>query len=226
MLAEALLTLAAATDDIDLAENLGAARRRPARCARRSRPDDLVGRSRAVSRARFRAGRGLDHDLFARAIEIESTQPSRRVSDRADANYAALLKYADELDAAEDRLTALLEEARATGDLSSVAYVLGHLVPTYLWRGQLARGRGYADEHFEVAVHGELQGHETQARYNLGLVMAYQGQLDEAERILLGVLDAEEHQRVDRPSRPRRPRVRCPVSKRRSRRRPAHRLVA
>ena len=191
VLAEALLTLASATDDIDLAES--SAQRAVDLLVAVDDPDPMIlsGALAQLAAARFRAGRGLDHALFAQAIEIESTQPSRRVSDRADANYAALLKYADELDAAEDRLTALLAEARATGDISSVAYALGHLVPTYLWRGQLARGRGYADEHFEVAVHGELQGHETQARYNLGLVMAYQGQLDEAERILLGVLDAE-----------------------------------
>ena len=80
------------------------------------------------------------------------------------------------------RLLSLLEEARATGDLSSITYALGHLVHIYLWRGELARGRAYADEHFEVAVHGELQGQEAQARYNLGLAMAYQGQLDDADR--------------------------------------------
>ena len=191
VLAEALLTLASATDDIDLAET--SAQRAVDLLVALDDPDPMIlsGALAQLAAARFRAGRGLDHDLFGRAIEIESTQPSRRVSDRADANYAALLKYADELDAAEDRLTALLAEARATGDISSVAYALGHLVPTYLWRGQLARGRGYADEHFEVAVHGELQGQETQARYNLGLAMAYQGQLEDAERMLLGVLDAE-----------------------------------
>jgi DNA-binding NarL/FixJ family response regulator len=191
VLAEALLTLASATDDIDLAET--SAQRAVDLLVALDDPDPMIlsGALAQLAAARFRAGRGLDHDLFGRAIEIESAQPSRRVSDRADANYAALLKYADELDAAEDRLTALLAEARATGDISSVAYALGHLVPTYLWRGQLARGRGYADEHFEVAVHGELQGQETQARYNLGLAMAYQGQLEDAERMLLGVLDAE-----------------------------------
>jgi DNA-binding NarL/FixJ family response regulator len=191
VLAEALLTLASATDDIDLAET--SAQRAVDLIVAQDHPDPMIlsGALAQLAAARFRAGRGLDHDLFARAIEIERAYPNRRVSDRADANYAALLKYADELDDAEHRLGTLLEEARATGDLSSIAYALGHLVPTYLWRGQLARGRAYADEHFEVANHGELQGQESQARYNLGLAMAYQGQLDDAERMLLGVLDAE-----------------------------------
>jgi DNA-binding NarL/FixJ family response regulator len=191
VLAEALLTLAAVTDDIDVAE--ASSQRAVDLLVAQDDPDPMIlsGALAQLAAARFRAGRGLDHDLFARAIDIERAHPSRRLSDRADANYAALLKYADDIDAAQDRLLALLEEARATGDLSSITYALGHLVPTYLWRGQLARGRAYADEHFEVAVQGELQSQETQARYNLGLAMAYQGQLDEASRILLGVLEAE-----------------------------------
>jgi DNA-binding NarL/FixJ family response regulator len=191
VLAEALLTVAAVTDDIDVSES--SAQQAVDLLVAQDDPDPMIlsGALGQLAGARFRAGRGLDHELFARAIEIERAHPSRRLSDRADASYAALLKYADDIDVAEDRLLALLDEARATGDLSSITYSLGHLVPIYLWRGQLARGRTYADEHFEVAVQGELQSQETQARYNLGLAMAYQGHLDEASRVLLGVLEAE-----------------------------------
>jgi DNA-binding NarL/FixJ family response regulator len=191
VLAEALLTVAAVTDDIDVSES--SAQKAVDLLVAQENPNPMIlsGALAQLAGARFRAGRGLDHELFARAIEIERAHPSRRLSDRADSSYAALLKYADDIDAAETRLLALLEEARATGDLSSITYALGHLVPIYLWRGQLAHGRAYADEHFGVAIQGELQSQETQARYNLGLTMAYQGQLDEASRILLGVLDAE-----------------------------------
>src|SRR5450631_1005978 len=189
VLAEALLTLAGVTDDIDVSE--ASAQQAVDLLVAQDDPDPriLSGALAQLAGARFRAGRGLDHELFAQAIEIERAHPSRRLSDRADASYAALLKYADDVGAAEDRLLALLEEARATGDLSSITYALGHLAPLYLWRGQLARGRTYANEHFEVAVQGELQSQETQARYNLGLAMAYQGQLDDAERMLLGMLE-------------------------------------
>ena len=191
VLAEALLTVAAVTDDIDLSES--SAQQAVNLLVAQENPDPMIlsGALAQLAGAIFRAGRGLDHELFARAIDIEREHPSRRLSDRADSSYAALLKYADDIDAAEARLLALLEEARATGDLSSITYALGHLVPIYLWRGELARGRAYADEHFAVAVQGELQSQETQSRYNLGLAMAYQGQLDEASRILLGVLEAE-----------------------------------
>ncbi|HEY7857996.1 MAG TPA: LuxR C-terminal-related transcriptional regulator, partial [Candidatus Nanopelagicales bacterium] len=81
-------------------------------------------------------------------------------------------------------LTELLEEARAIGDLSSIAYSLAHLVHVAVWRGQLAQGRAYADEHAQVAAQGELGGQGAQAHYNLGLVMAYQGQLDQATAVL------------------------------------------
>ncbi|HWF40499.1 MAG TPA: AAA family ATPase, partial [Acidothermaceae bacterium] len=191
VLAEALLTLAGVTDDIDVSE--ASAQQAVDLLVAHDDQDPMIlsGALAQLAGARFRAGRGLDHELFARAIDIERAHPSRRLSDRADASYAALLKYADDIDAAEGQLLALLEEARATGDLSSITYALGHLVPIYLWRGQLAQGRAYADEHFEVAIQGELQSQETQARYNLGLAMAYQGQLDEASRMLLGVLEAE-----------------------------------
>jgi DNA-binding CsgD family transcriptional regulator len=188
VLAEALLTLAAVTDDIELAE--ASAQRALDLLEAQDEPDPVIlsGALDQVAGARFRAGRGLDHDMFARAIAIERAHPYRRLSDRADTSYAALLKYADDLDGAEDRLCSLLEEARAIGDLSSISYSLGHLVHISLWRGQLARGRAYADEHLELSSYGELGGQGTQASCNLGLVMAYQGALDDAHRVLSSVL--------------------------------------
>ena len=188
VLAEALLTLAAATDDIDLAEV--SSQRALDLIEAQDEPDPVIlsGALDQVAGARFRAGRGLDHDMFARAIAIERAHPYRRLSDRADTSYAALLKYADDLDGAEDRLCALLDEARAIGDLSSISYVLGHLVHISLWRGQLARGRDYADEHVELCSYGELGGQAIHASCNLGLVMAYQGALDDAHRVLSRVL--------------------------------------
>jgi DNA-binding CsgD family transcriptional regulator len=188
VLAEALLTLAAVTDDIELAE--ASSQRALDLLEAQDEPDPVIlsGALDQVAGARFRAGRGLDHDMFARAIAIERAHPYRRLSDRADASYAALLKYADDLDGAEGMLCALLDEARAEGDLSSITYALGHLVHVCVWRGQLARGRGYADEHLEVSIHGELGGQRTQASCNVGLVMAYQGLLDDADRVLSSVL--------------------------------------
>ena len=158
MLAEALAALAAVTEDIDVAD--ASAQRAVALLDALDEPDPVIlsGALAQAAGARFRAGRGLDHEMFERAIDIERRHPYRRLSDRADASYAALLKYADDLDDADSRLTALLDEARSIGDLSSIAYSLSHLAHAALWRGRLTQGRAYADEHVEVATQGDLAG--------------------------------------------------------------------
>jgi len=187
---EALLTLAAVTDDIALAD--ASAAQAVALLEQAGQPDPAVmsGALSQAAGARFRAGRGLDHDMFRRAIDLERSHPGRRLSDRADASYAALLKYADDLDEAEARLLALLAEARASADLSSIAYSLAHLPHIALWRGQIARARQFAEEHLDVAEQGSLAAQAGQARHNLGLVMAYEGRLDEATGTLVSQRDA------------------------------------
>jgi DNA-binding CsgD family transcriptional regulator len=187
--AEALLILAAVTDDIALAD--ASAAEAVALLEHVSEPDPgvLSGALSQAAGARFRAGRDLDHDVFRRAIELERSQPGRRLSDRAKASYAALLKYADDLGGAQTRLLALLAEARAAADLSSIAYALAHLPQAALWQGQLARARQLAQEHLDVAEQGSLAAQASQARHNLGLVMAYEGRLDEATRVLAGARD-------------------------------------
>ena len=187
---EALLTLAAVTDDIALAD--ASATEAVGLLEQADQPDPAVmsGALSQAAGARFRAGRGLDHDMFRRAIELERSYPSRRLSDRADASYAALLKYADDLDEAQTRLLALLAEARAAADLSSIAYSLAHLPHIALWRGQIGRARQFAVEHLDVAEQGSLAAQAGQARHNLGLVMAYEGQLDQAAEMLVSPRDA------------------------------------
>jgi DNA-binding CsgD family transcriptional regulator len=181
---EALLTLAAVTDDIALGD--ASATEAVALFEQAGQPDPAVlsGALCQAAGARFRAGRGLDHDMFRRAIDLERSHPSRRLSDRADASYAALLKYADDLDGAQTRLLALLAEARASADLSSIAYTLAHLPHIALWQGQIARARQFAEEHLDVAEQGSLAALAGQARFNLGHVMAHEGRLDEAVDVL------------------------------------------
>ena len=110
-------------------------------------------------------------------------------SDRADASYAALLKYADDLDGARTRLTALLDEARGTGDLSSIAYVLAHLVHLETWIGNLDAAERLAVEHLAIAEQGGLGGQGAQARYNVAYTLAHRGRLDEARAMLVELRD-------------------------------------
>ena len=108
--------------------------------------------------------------------------PAAGSSDRADASYAALLKYADDLEEAQRRLLALLAEARASADLSSIAYTLAHLPHDRAVAGAARRARQFAEEHLDVAEQGSLAALAGQARFNLGHVLAHEGRLDEAGR--------------------------------------------
>jgi DNA-binding CsgD family transcriptional regulator len=186
---EALLTLAAVTDDIDLADASAAEAVALLEEGGQAEPAVMSGALGQAAGAKFRAGRGLDHDMFRRAIDLERDHPSRRLSDRADASYAALLKYADDLDEAEPRLLALLAESRGSGDLSSIAYSLAHLPHVALWQGQLARARQFAEEHLDVAEQGSLAAQARQARHNLSVILVYEGRLDEGAAALASSLD-------------------------------------
>ena len=189
VVAEALLTWAAIDDDISQAAAHSAQALEIMESLSRPDPRVLAGALNQAAAVKFRAGHGLDHKMFKRAIEIERAHPYRRLSDRADAAYAALLKYADELEPAKAMLEELLSEARADADLSSMAYSIDHLVHVALWQGQTELGRAYADEHMETAAHGGLAFQRAQARYNLGLALAYQGELERAQEVLIGLRD-------------------------------------
>ncbi len=187
--AEVLLSIAAVTDDIAKADD--AATRAVALLDALAAPDPVIlsGALCQAAGAKFRSGRGLDHELFERAIALERAYPARRLSDRADASYAALLKYADDLDGASTRLTALLQEARNTGDLTSIAYVLAHLAHIEAWTGNLDAAEHIAAEHLALAEQGSLRGQGTQARYNCAYVLAHRGRLDEARSMLIELRD-------------------------------------
>ncbi|HEY3833944.1 MAG TPA: AAA family ATPase [Acidimicrobiia bacterium] len=196
--AEVLLSIAAVTDDIAKAD--AAASRAVALLDALVAPDPVIlsGALCQAAGAKLRSGRGLDHELFARAIALERAFPARRLSDRADASYAALLKYADDLDGARARLTDLLQEARNIGDLTSIAYVLAHLVHVEAWAGNLDAAERTAAEHLAVAEQGSLRGQGAQARYNLASVFAYRGRLDEARSMLVELRDDQATDTWDR----------------------------
>jgi DNA-binding CsgD family transcriptional regulator len=157
-------------------------------------PAVLAGTLVQAAGAGFRAGRGLDHERFRRAIELERAFPTRRLSDRADAGYAALLKYADELDLAEHLLADLLAEAETSGDLSSIAYVHAHLPQIALWRGDLPGARRLAEEYLSVAESAGLGAHLASAYFLTGLVAAYDGRTAHATDVLTGDLTRAQQQ--------------------------------
>ncbi len=153
-------------------------------------PGLLVTALGTAAGMRFRAGEGLDRDAFEAIIEIERGRPRRRLADRVDAGYAALLKYADYLPEAEYRMLALLDEAEVSGDLEAIAYVLSHLPQVALWQGRLTDAQAYAERHLALSDQAGMMFAST-ARYNLGVALAYRGRHDDAVTLLTSTIEEE-----------------------------------
>ena len=154
-------------------------------------PQMLAVALHAAAGANFRAGKGLDRNTFERAIDIQRVRPTRRLFDRADAGYAALLKYADHVAEAEAIFLSLLQEAEASGDLESITYVLSHLPQIALWQGRLAEGHEIAERHLALSEQASLAWTAVTARYNLGIALAYRGRLDEATTLLAASIEVK-----------------------------------
>jgi DNA-binding NarL/FixJ family response regulator len=186
--ADVLLTLTMCTVDIGTA--ITHANRAVALLEQIDDPDPslLVTALGTAAGMRFRAGDGLDRDAFERIIEMERVRPRRRLPDRVDAGYAALLKYADHLPEAQERMLALLDEAEVSGDLEAIAYVLGHLPQIALWQGRLTDAQAYAERHLTLCEQAGMMDAST-GRYNLGLALAYRGRHDDAVTLLTRTIE-------------------------------------
>ncbi len=186
--AEVLVTLTMYTIDIGTA--ITYANRAVALLEQVDDPDRglLVTALGTAAGMRFRAGEGLDRDAFEAIIEIERGRPRRRLADRVDAGYAALLKYADYLPEAECRMLALLDEAEVSGDLEAIAYVLSHLPQIALWQGRLTDAQEYAERHLALSDQAGMMYAST-ARYNLGVAHAYRGQHNSAVTLLTSTIE-------------------------------------
>ena len=132
----------------------------------------------SAAAADFELGLGLDRARFERAIELERACPSGRVADRAEAGFASLLKFADDLDGSRRGLMATRAAVIEEGDDSSMPFVLGHLVQVELWAGRWDDAVAVAREHLTHARRTGQDAQRRQAEYNLAIVAAHRG--DEA----------------------------------------------
>jgi DNA-binding CsgD family transcriptional regulator len=141
---------------------------------------ELAASITASAAADFIAGRGLDGQRFARAIELEEGAPVF-LADTAFAGHAALRKYADELEPAREMLESLL---RAAGDdESALPYALSHLPQLELWTGHWQRAEDYARRHLDVSLRLGQEAQADQARLNLALVAAFRGDVTAAHEL-------------------------------------------
>jgi DNA-binding NarL/FixJ family response regulator len=150
----------------------------------------------AYTNAEYYAGCELPMDVIERALELESLAPAPDVADRMSAALGVFLKYQGDFEGARFWLESTRRAALEEGDEGSLPYAVGHLPQLELWTGNWAAAERYAREHAELAEAMSQADQRRQALFNLALVHAHQGRIDEAraeaEELRLEAESAEE----------------------------------
>lgn len=148
----------------------------------------LVG----LAGAEYYSGNGIPADVVERALELERISPTANVGDRMCAALGTWLKYDGDFDGARQWLDATRQAALDEGDEGSLPFVLGHLPQLDLWTGNWTRAEAHALEHLELAAATGQTNERLTAVYNLTLVHAHMGRVDEArDRLAQALVEAE-----------------------------------
>lgn len=134
----------------------------------------------AFAEAEVELGRGIPEDEIKRGLELERLAPAPSVADRISAALGAWLKAAGRLDEARHWLEVTRRAAIEEGDEGSMPYALSHIPQLELWSGNWEAAERTAREHYDVSERTGQAGQRVQALYNLALVHAHQGRIDEA----------------------------------------------
>ena len=181
--ARALLSLAAVgTDGVEMAEHVAAARR----CLDEADVDDPTLRAWAAIEdvsSRFNLGHGLDREALDQALTMERTGREWRSGDQVAAIRPVLLKWADHHEEALLALAELRERAELEGNEGLLPYLVGHVPGILLRVGRFDDASAAAAEHLGLALATGQEGQRMQALYNVALVDAHRGQLDQARAI-------------------------------------------
>ena len=146
----------------------------------------------ALAGAEHGLGRGIPSRLIERGLELERAAASPNVADRMSAALGAWLKYAGDFDGARLWLEATYRAAVDEGDEGSIPYALGHLSTLELWIGDWPAAERSALEHLELAERTGQTLERLTAIYNLTLVHAHTGRIEEARARLRPALEEAE----------------------------------
>jgi DNA-binding CsgD family transcriptional regulator len=142
--------------------------------------------------AEYYLGNGIRADLVDRALELERVAPTANVGDRMSAALGTWLKYDGDFDGARHWLGLTRQAALDEGDEGSLPYALSHLPQLDVWTGAWPQAEAHALEHLELAETTGQRNERLTAIYNLALVHAHQGRVDEARaRLAPALLEAE-----------------------------------
>ncbi len=134
----------------------------------------------AYATAEFYLNQSIPHDVVERALQLERVAPEPVVSDRISAALGAWLKYAGDFEGARHWLEQTYRAAAEEGDEGSLPYALSHLPQLELWTGNWPASERVALEHLELAERTAQPDQRRQALYNLALVHAHMGRVEEA----------------------------------------------
>ncbi len=147
----------------------------------------------ALAGAEWGLGNGLRSDIVERALELERISPPAIVGDRMSAALGTWLKYDGDFAGARHWLEATRQAAIDEGDEGSLPYALSHLPQLDLWTGDWARSEAHALEHLELAETTGQRNERLTAIYNLAVVHAHMGRVDETrERVVRALVEAEQ----------------------------------
>ena len=138
--------------------------------------------------AELALGRPLPADLVEQGLELERVAPNPVVADRLSAALGAIYKYAGDFGAARRWLELTHRAAIDEADEGSLPYAVSHLPQLELWSGDWPAAERWAREHLDLAERTGQDGQRLQAVYNLSLVLAHRGRIDEASRLAAAAL--------------------------------------
>ena len=143
--------------------------------------------------AEYYLGHGSRSDVVERALELERISPTPIVADRMSAALGTWLKYDGDFEGARHWLEVTRQSALDEGDEGSLPYALSHLPQLDLWTGDWARSEAHALEHLELAETTRQTSQRLTAIFNLALVHAHLGRVDETrERVAQALVEAEQ----------------------------------
>ena len=143
--------------------------------------------------AEYYLGHGSRSDVVERALELERISPTPIVADRMSAALGTWLKYDGDFEGARHWLEVTRQSALDEGDEGSLPYALSHLPQLDLWTGDWAQSEAHALEHLELAETTRQTSQRLTAIFNLAVVHAHQGRVDETrERLAQALGEAEQ----------------------------------
>ena len=143
--------------------------------------------------ARLLFGDGADSEGMARSLALQDRASGTWEVSQFAAGWA---RGMDDLDAARERFSRLIDVYEEQGLDSELPGTLGHLATVELWSGRWQRAESLARRARELADQTEYPVSACLARYALGLVLVQRGELDEARSAANATLEVF----ADRPA--------------------------